>query len=80
MNAPLTIARPAAQLHPLAEALIAAITADAHFTEVSNRRFYPDAEWDEAELHAEETRKSALAAFADIGLSPAWVLKIGRIF
>jgi hypothetical protein len=75
---PLTIPRPAAQLHPLAEALIAAITADAYFSEVPISA--PKDVWNAAEDHAIQTRDRALAAFADIALSPVWVAKIGRVF
>ena len=78
MSAQHTPARPAAQLHPLAEAIIAAITAQALYRDT------PCADkseaYDHAEQYAETTRDRALAAFADIGLSRHWVAMMGEVF
>ena len=61
---PATPARPAGQLHPLAEAVIAAVSE--HFRQGNGGK--PGA--------AEEARRCMLAQFAQIGLSPEWLARL----
>lgn len=64
---PATPARPAGQLHPLAEAVIAAVAE--HFRQGNGGK--PAA--------AEEARRRMLAQFAQIGLSPEYVARIAMV-